>query len=112
MDFSEAERICAALAAVEGIRTATRGWPASQEELPCAVVELASYVPAAHGDGAVYASDAEYWIRVFAHTAAEADAAGAGVCATMEAQGWMLTFAAEADDGEARVRSMRWKKAV
>lgn len=112
MDFGEGERICAALAAAEGIRTATRGWPTSQEELPCAVVELASYVPTAHGDGVVYACDAEYWIRVFAHTAAEADRAGVGVCAAMEAQGWIMTFAAEADDGEVRVRSMRWKKAA
>lgn len=106
----EAERICAALAGVEGVKAATRGWPASREELPYVAVSLAEYAPVCYGDDAVYAGEAEYHVRVMADTSAEADAVASGVRAALEALGWMMTFAADADDSEVRIRAMRWKK--
>ena len=45
-----------------------------------------------------------------ADTSAEADAVASGVRAALEALGWMMTFAADADDSEVRIRAMRWKK--
>lgn len=108
--MDEAEQICAALAGVEGVKAAARGWPVSREELPYAAVSLAGYTPACYGDDAVYAGEAEYHVRVLADTAAEADTVAAGVRTAMEALGWRMTFAADADDGEVRIRAMRWKK--
>lgn len=111
MIYNEAERIRAALSEVDGIKTVTRGWPVTMQELPCVAVTKASQVPLRYADGAAHVSELEYYIRVFADTATEADAA-VEVDTAMEQMGYRMTFAGEMDDGDNCIRAMRYRRVV
>lgn len=110
--YNEAERIRAALSAVDGIKTVTRGWPVTMQELPCVAVTKASQAPLRYADGAAHVSELEYYIRVFADTAAEADAAAVGVDTAMEQMGYRMTFSGEMDDENSCIRAMRYRRVV
>lgn len=110
MIHNEAETIKAALEAIDGVRSVTRGWPRSFEQLPCIAISKAGETPIAFGDDKAYVTEVEYNIRIFADKAVEADAIAPETDAAMAEMGYMRTFSYDQDDAEVRVQVMRYKK--
>ena len=101
--MNEADRISVALSQIDGIASVTRGWPKQSALLPCAVVRLEEQGAADMRDGAEYLTRTVYGVRIFASTLSACDALKAPVAAAMEALGYTLQRAAEADGETAQL---------
>lgn len=112
MIHNEAEAIKAALGALEGVQCVTRGWPKSFEQLPCIAVTKASDTPVDFRDDREHVAQLEYYIRIFASRAQDADALAPLVDEAMERMGYMRTFAYDDDDADVRMAALRYRKYV
>lgn len=112
MIHSEADAIISALAGIEGVRRVTRSWPVGAGELPCIAIACAGQTPADFRDGRAYLTTLEYYVRIFADTAAVGDAIALLTDAAMERLGYVCVFAADEDDQTTRIRAMRYRKIV
>ena len=106
----EGERIRAQLVQLEGVKAVTRGWPRRLDELPCIAVSKAAESPVDFRDDRARLSEIEFYVRVFANQAAQADAIAEQVDAQMEEMGYMRTFACDEDDEHVRIAAMRYRK--
>lgn len=112
MIHNEAEAIRAALSGIEGVRQVTRGWPKKVDALPCIAVSKAADTPVDFRDDGEYLAELEYYIRVFADSAQQADAIAAQADGAMQALGYVRTFSYDDDDEKTRVAAMRYRKIV
>ena len=112
MTMTEADRIGGALAAISSIKCITRGWPAAldSQTLPCVVVQKAGERGVDVRDNREYITELEYYIRVFAATAPQADQVSAAVLQTMEALGYERVFAWEEFTQEVYRADMRLRR--
>lgn len=110
MVYSEAETICARLRQVDGVARVTRGWPAGLERLPCIAVSKAADTPVGFRDDRAYITRLEYYIRIFADSAAQTDALAGAVDAAMEELGYMRTLAYDSDEQDVRMAALRYMK--
>lgn len=101
--MNDADRIAGALSQIAGIASVTRGWPKQTALLPCAAVRLEEQGPADVRDGMEYLTRSVYTIRLFAAVSGACDALRAPVAAAMEALGYTLERAAEADGETAQL---------
>jgi hypothetical protein len=107
--MNETSRVAEALAQIPGVALVTRGWPSQTAKLPCLAVTLEDERPADMRDDAVYLTRRSYTVRVFAASAETCDALGDGVTDAMEALGYTLERALEAE-GEVAQRRMTFYK--
>ena len=112
MIHNEAETIRAALGAIEGVQHVTRGWPKRLECLQCIAVTKAADTPVDFRDDRAHLAELEYYVRVFADSAQQADAIAVLADAAMEALGYTRTFSYDDDDGRVRIAAMRYRKYV
>ena len=90
----------------------TRGWPRQFDRLPCIAVSKAADTPADMRDDREYAAELEYYIRIFAHKAKEADALAERVDGQMEEMGYARTFSYDSDEPDVRMAALRYRKYV
>jgi len=109
---NEAEIIREKLSAIEGVRRVTRGWPRNFDLLPCIAVSKAADTPLDFRDDRERIAELEYYIRIFADRAQEADVLTVLVDAVMEEMGYMRTFSYDDDDSEVRIAALRYRKFV
>ena len=112
MIHNEADVICARLRQLDGAALVTRGWPKRRAQLPCIAVTKAADTPVAFRDDREHAAQLEYYIRVFACTAQQADELTAGVDSAMEELGYVRTFSYDSDDADVRMAALRYRKYV
>lgn len=112
MIHNEAEAIKAALGALEGVRSVTRGWPRSFERLPCLAISKASDTPVDFRDDREHVAQLEYYIRIFTNRAQEADTLAPLVDEAMERMGYTRTFSYDDDDADVRMAALRYRKYV
>lgn len=112
MIHNEAEAIRARLSGISGVVSVTRGWPRGMERLPCIAVTKAADAPAASADDREHIAQLEYYVRIFAHRAQQADALSEAVDAAMEEMGYVRTFAYDGDDADVRMAALRYRKYV
>lgn len=112
MIHNEAEAIKEALAALDGIKNVTRGWPKSFERLPCLAISKAADTPVDFRDGREHVAELEYYIRIFTDRAKDADALAPLVNEAMERMGYTRTFAYDDDDADVRMQALRYRKYV
>ena len=110
MIYSEAETIIAALSGVDQVQRVTHSWPVGRCDLPCIAVARAAHTPVDYRDGRAYLTALEYYVRVFASGAEQADAIAAQADAAMERLGYTCVFATDEDDKDTRIRAMRYQK--
>ena len=112
MIHQEAEIIRERLSALEGVASVTRGWPKRLIRLPCIAVVKAADTPVAFWDDRERAAQLEYYVRIFADEAEQADQLAQRVDETMEALGYMRTFAYDSDEADVRMAALRYRKYV
>lgn len=112
MIHNEAEAIRERLSSMEGVARVTRGWPKGMENLPCIAVTKAADTPVSFRDDREHVAELEYYVRIFAHRAQQADALAAQVDAAMEDMGYMRTFSYDGDDADVRMAALRYRKYV
>ena len=112
MIHSEAEAIRGRLSSLDGVRAVTRGWPRREELLPCIAICKAGDAPMSFADDGEHVAQLEYYIRIFAHRAQQADALAVQVDAAMEDMGYTRTFSYDGDDADVRMAALRYKKYV
>lgn len=112
MIHNEAEQIKNALRGVEGVKSVTRGWPASLEAMPCIAIAKAADTPVEYRDDMEYLTELEYYVRIFSQTVEAADAIAPEVETQMESLGYRRVFDSDEDDGETRIQAMRYRKYV
>ncbi|MBR2942732.1 MAG: hypothetical protein IKB82_04965 [Clostridia bacterium] len=112
MIHQEAEIIREKLETIEGVGSVTRGWPKRLERLPCIAVSKASDTPVGFADDREHIAQLEYYIRIFAQRAREADTLTVLVDAVMEDLGYMRTFSYDDDNGEVRIAALRYRRFV
>lgn len=112
MIHNEAEAIREALSCIEGVACVTRGWPRQKEALPCIAISKAADTPMDLRDDGEHIAQLEYYIRVFAHRAQQADAIAAQADACMTQMGYTRVFAYDADDERVRMQALRYRKYV
>jgi len=112
MIHNEAEAISARLGALEGVMSVTRGWPKHMERLPCIAVTKAADTPLSYKDDREHVAQLEYYIRIFARKAQQADELAASVDAAMEDMGYVRTFSYDGDDADVRMAALRYRKYV
>ena len=112
MIHHEAEAICARLGALDGVQQVTRGWPKRMELLPCLVVTKAADTPVSFRDDREHMAQLEYYIRVFADKAKQADEMADRVDGIMEDMGYVRVFAYDGDDAGVRMAALRYRKYI
>ena len=112
MIHNEAEAIKTRLSDLEGVKSVTRGWPKSYARLPCIAISKAADTPTEHRDDREYAAELEYYIRVFADKAVQADSLAEMVDQAMEELGYARTFSYDDDESDIRICAMRYRKYV
>ena len=112
MIHNEADAICERFRAMEGVRMVTRGWPKRPEERPCSAVHKAADAPAAFYGDREHIAQLEYYVRIFADRAAQADALASAADEVMEAMGYTRTFSYDDDSQGVRVDALRYSKYV
>lgn len=112
MIHNEVEAITQRLGAIEGVQFVTRGWPKRMENLPCIAVAKAADMPVSFRDDREHVAQLEYYIRVFAAKAQQADGLAACVDAAMEEMGYVRTFSYDGDDADVRMAVLRYRKYV
>lgn len=112
MIHNEAEGICARLAQLEGEAQVTRGWPRRFAALPCIAVQKAADTPVSFRDDREHIAQLEYYIRIFAEKAQQADALAEAVDAAMEELGYMRTFSYDDDGQQVRMAALRYRRYV
>lgn len=110
--MEEIERIVEALSGLEGVRTVTRGWPKQETALPCIAVQLASEQGSEYRDDSEYLTELEYYVRVFARTAAEVDGLIPRLRESMDELGYQRGFAWEDADERVHQRVERYKTVI
>lgn len=112
MIHNEAEAICSRLRTIEGVAAVTRGWPKRLEQLPCIAVTKAADTPVAFRDDREHAAQLEYYIRIFAFRAQQADQIAQQADTAMEALGYVRTFSYDSDDADVRMAALRYRKYI
>jgi len=110
MIHNEAQEICAKLGALDGVVNVTRGWPKRKQQLPCIAVTKAADTPVAFRDDREHVAQLEYYIRIFADRAQQADDLSVSVDAAMEEMGYVRTFSYDGDDADVRMAALRYRK--
>lgn len=106
------EDICESLSTITGVKSITRGWPASFDRLPCLAIAEAGNAPDSIYDDLEYTSEVEYYVRIFSKSSQTNDAIAAEVDAHMVEDGYIRTFAYEDDNPDVRQKIMRYSKVV
>ena len=112
MVHNEAAVICQRMGALDGVKRVTRGWPKNMEQLPCIAVTKAADTPISFRDDREHAAQLEYYIRIFAYKAQQADELAERVDAAMEDMGYTRTFSYDGDDAQVRMAALRYRKYV
>lgn len=112
MIHNEAEVISARLGALDGVASVTRGWPKRMQRLPCVAVTKAADAPASFRDDREHVAQLEYYIRIFADRAQQADELAVRVDQAMEDMGYVRTFAYDGDDADVKMAALRYRKYV
>lgn len=110
-ETSDVARVMEALAALDGVRRVTRGWPdqPAGDTLPCAVVQLTGERALGFCDDEEYLVWREYTVRVFARDAATADALELDARRAMRELGYARSFSWEENDGSVHQRLSRYQ---
>ena len=112
MIHNETESICARLSQLEGAAQVTRGWPKRFAQLPCIAVQKAADTPVSFRDDREHIAQLEYYIRIFADRAQQADVLAQAVNAAMEELGFTRTFSYDDDGQQVRMAALRYRKYV
>lgn len=112
MIHNEAPAIKERLAAIDGVKSVTRGWPKSFERLPCIAIAKAADTPTEFADDREYLAELEYYIRIFTERVSDADALAQAVDDTMQEMGYTRTFSYDDDDSDVRMCALRYRKYV
>lgn len=112
MIHNEAETICARLSQLGDAAQVTRGWPKRFAALPCIAVQKAADTPVDFRDDSAHIAQLEYYIRIFADRAQQADALAQAVDAAMEEMGYVRTFSYDDDSQQVRMAALRYRKYV
>ena len=112
MIHNEAEEIKLRLSDIWGVKSVTRGWPKSFENLPCIAISKASDTPVRFADDKEHIAELEYYIRIFTNRVQDADDIAVIVDEEMEKMGYTRTFAYDDDDSDVRMEAMRYRKYV
>lgn len=102
--MNETDRIIQAVAAIEGVRSVTRGWPKQDAQLPCVALQLLERSAADTRDNDVYLTRSRYLIRVFGPTLSACDALKDEIVSAMGALHYTLERVQETDHETAQLR--------
>lgn len=103
------QQIIEALTALPELQRASRGWPKDWGRLPCACVSRASNVVQDYRDDTAYLRAYEYYVRIFAQTADQADAAADAVDDMLVSMGYERTFVYDDDNEDVRQVVLRYR---
>lgn len=103
------QQIIEALSALPELVRASRGWPKDFKRLPCACVSRASDVARDYRDDAAYLRAYEYYVRIFAQTADQADFAADAVDDMLVSMGYERTFVYDDDNEDVRQVVLRYR---
>lgn len=98
------------LQAIPGVQRVTNGWPKDWAALPCISINEASNLPALQYGDKEYATELEYYIRVWGRTAAEVEPIASKVQDVMEGLNYERTMKYEDDSADVRQKVMRYRK--
>ena len=112
MIHNEARAIRERLAAIDGVKSVTRGWPRRLDVLPVIALHKSSDVPVDLRDDREHVAELEYTIRIFTERAEDADAIAVEVDAVMEDMGYVRTFSYDDDAQDVRMDALRYRKYV
>ncbi len=98
------------LQAIPGVKCVTSDWPEAWKNLPSITINEASNLPAVEYGDREYATELEYYIRVWSRTGAEKAAIASLVDDAMTGLGYERTMAYDDDNADVRQKAMRYRK--